>query len=967
MGRKIVRLCITAVLIFSGYTQPVRAAPNSSIIAPLNLSVSSTEVDKIVINFRKTPSESAGETAELTARGSLLVSSKKSIPLSSAKTLLDSLHDLYPLPRLVTLSKWTDDSPYEQIIIKLKDGRQVVTESTSQFPKGVPWHIRVWQGTPDKSDLLGSYILLNDDFHAGANEIWKAFSGDDFPRNYGFDEFYQNPSEKTDSLEFYIPGQNDSSRKPGDQVGVSGLPAAALNPFIPVLKQNAELRNLLEAGFTLFDAAFDITVNLTGMKLLMYSGMLALKAPGSADVVVTTVKIELGQSDSRVTTPLTVQAAQAAIARRQGYTYLERLTSFLPGFVFLDDLRNPAGPFEITCVKNSAYRKIDFGVSGLIMGLNANPIALYHLSQQNAWMLAGDFDRSAGTWDDSVVAQALARWFPQNFQQLVLADLDSLNTTVGLAFRPEVTEQKPQLIPLLFQLFPDSAMIHIANSVKEGDKSFSALEGKLIVPENGRDPQMVYCGHHDPPVADGQIYNVAGVKTPDPAAPRDDLGPLTAPGQDSWTPAFGLRFGATEMSNVVFASSQPGYLHLLWTTRQPGRAGVYYAEGWADGTGWIKPQRLGDSSDKIQAVSNTNGEIHLFWVGGYSPGGTMHVWRNAQGVWQKPEYWPGIGYFSDILLDETGNLHLAWSQFDDLDRDFFYSSWNQQSGLSRPENISRRSGDTGDNQIVLKENKAGQISAAWGHPMNGQQYIDPFSGEAYDQFGIFYAQRYREGGWSVPEQIGVFAPFSRSLGLEFSASDEPVVVWQSPQGIQASIRQYGRWTRPALIQKLRPAGSAAELGLQRWNQVTAEIQVIRNSSSGRVTAVWNDPSSGIFISQFTGKFWQAPTNLISAPGLHGLNAQSGLAGVVHVLYADGKYDLAYIKYIGKAKPVSTSLGLSYNGPEISQMTVDAGGFVYVLGSPFSQVWRAYLPVGSSKLLHAPKAIPTPTMTPALTP
>jgi hypothetical protein len=540
VGRKIIQLCVAVVLIFSSLTQPALAAPNTSDISPVSLPIAIDELDKIVVNFHESSFQSSGDAAELTVRGSMLVSSKKSIPLSSAKTLLSSLHQLYPLPRFVTLLKWTNDYPHEQLIIKLKDGRQVVAESTSQFPKGVPWNIRVWQGEPDKSDLLGSYILLNDDFHAGANELWKALTGDDFPRNYGPDRFYGDPSEKTNTIDFYVPEPNDGFKKYADQAQVSGLPETALEPFVPVLKQNSELLNLFDSGFTLFDAAFNITVNVADMQPLSYSGMVALKAPDSPDVLVTTVKIELGASDAQVTTPLTVRDAQEAITRRQGYAHLENLTGFLPGFVFLDDLRSAAGPLTLTCARNPVYGQNDFAVEGLVMGLNAERISLYHLPQQQAWTIIGGFERSSGKWDDKVVADALVRWFPQNLRNLIPADLDRLNAAVGLAFRPKVTERKPQLIPVLFQGFPDQAAIHIANPQKDGDQSFASLEGELIIPENGNNPQMVYCGHQRPSW-EGPPYDVASVKTPDLAAPRDNLDPLTAPAQAGWTPAFGLR------------------------------------------------------------------------------------------------------------------------------------------------------------------------------------------------------------------------------------------------------------------------------------------------------------------------------------------------------------------------------------------------------------------------------------------
>lgn len=967
MGRKIALILLVIFTVFSGANQSALALTPNKSLEPVSLPISIDELEQIVVNFHESSFQSSGDTAELTVRGSKLVSSKKSIPLSSAETLLGSLHDLYPLARFVTLLKWTDDYPYEQIILKLKDGRQVVAESSSQFPKGVPWNIRVWQGEAAKSELLGSYALFHDDFHAGANELWKALSGDDFPRNYGFDRFYGDLSGKNDTIDFYVPKPGESFSKYADRAQVSGLSETALEPFTLVLKQNSELRELFDTGFTLFDAAFDITVNLADRQPLSYSGMLALKAPTSPDVVVTTVKIELSEGSVRVTTPLTARSAQEAITRRQGYAYLESLTGFLPGFVFLADLRSDAGLPKLTCARNPAYEQHDFAIEGLVMGLNAGRIALYHLPRQKAWTLVGGLERSTGQWDDSVISDVLLHWFPQNLHNLIPADLDSLNTAVGLTFRPEVTERKPQLIPVLIHGFPDQAVVHIANPQKDGDRSFASLEGELIIPENGNDPLMVSCGHQRPD-EEGQPYDLASVRTPDPAAPRDNLEPLTASNQDGWTPAFGLRSGAAKMRNITFTSSKPGYLHVVWTTEQSSMEGVYYAEGWADGTGWTQPQRLGDSSGNVQAVSNAKGEVHLLWPADTGSSGTMHVWRDAQGVWQEPEYWAGMGYFSDVLLGKMGNLHLAWTQSDGLDQEFFYSAWNQHTGLSRPENISRRVGDIGNNQIVLREDGAGQIHAVWGHPLSGQQYIDPLSGEVFDQSGIFYAQRFRDGGWSVPEQIGAFAPFSYSLGFEFPANNEPVTVWQSPQGIQASTRHKGRWARPILIQKVTPPATPAASGPDRWGQATAEIRVIRESSE-QVTAVWRNLAKGIFVSRFTGSIWQSPKNIVPAQGLHGLSAHSGQKGEIHTLYSDENNGLFYTKLDGKGKTVSTSLGLTYNGhgSEISQLAVDEAGFVVVMGSPYSQGWKAYIPALGSQLIPTPQPTPTQTATPTSTP
>lgn len=235
MYRKIIQLFVTVVLIFSGWTQPVLAAPNASDINPVSLPISTDELAQISVSFHENSFQTSDDTVKLTSRGSILVSSNKTIQLSAVEALLSSLHDLYPVPRIVTWRQHTTsrDNPYEQIILKLKDGRQVVAESTSQFPKGVPWNIRVWQGEAEKSNLLGSYVLFNENFYTGANEMWKALTGDDFPRKAGPAQFSSDPTQNTGSLDFYVPKPGDDFTKYADQAQVSGLPVTALEPFLP--------------------------------------------------------------------------------------------------------------------------------------------------------------------------------------------------------------------------------------------------------------------------------------------------------------------------------------------------------------------------------------------------------------------------------------------------------------------------------------------------------------------------------------------------------------------------------------------------------------------------------------------------------------------------------------------------------------------------------------------------------------
>ena len=952
---------VIVLLLASNLPLPVRAANLGLGIEPTSLVITTDDLDQISISFHESLFQSSGDDAELVVKGTRLVSGNTSIPLNSAKELLASLHDMYPIPRFVTKWKWSDDYPYERLVIKLKDGRQVVAESNSQFAMGAPWNIQVWQGQPDNSDLLGRYAILQDDFHAGANTLWQALKKKDFPRNFGLDRYYWTGEEKSGTVLFYVPKAYDGFSSNANYSQVTGLPLAGLTPFLPVLKNNVELRKLFDAGFSLFDATFDMTVRVWDRKPLKYSGMLALKAPDSPDVVVTLVTIDLGGNAPRVSTLLTAQAVRYAIGQRQKYSHLDALTSFLPGFVYLDDLRGqPPYPLELSCAENPDYEETDFAIEGLVTGLNAERVSLYHLPGQKAWTLKAHFERVSRMWDDGVAANMLETWFPKSLQNLNPSDLDILSTSIRIAYKNGTTLANPQLMALLSQAFPAEANIHTSDPVKEGDRSFASMEGELVIPEDGSDPRMIYCGHK----SNRQPYNIADVTAPDPSEPRINLGNPDSI-VNGWTWAFGFGTNApADHSSVALTSSKPGYVHVVWSYRQEGVYGAYYAEGWADGTGWTRPQRLGEASYGVDAVSNSKGEVHLFWSTDTDIIGTMHVWRDASGKWQKPEYWKGMPAPSQILLDEDGKLHMAWDESDGWDSEFFYREWNPQTGLTQKENISRRLGDIGSNRVILKEDATGQVCAVWGHTLSRQQYTDPLSGQIFDESGIFFARRNPAGGWTVPEQIGVFAPTSSSFGFNFNANNEPMVAWQSLKGIQASMRENGGWSAPALLQAVVPLPAPAQYGEDRWSLVKAEV-TLAGDGPENVTAVWSTSGNGIYYSRLVKNAWAAPKIMVNEKGTGDMQIVAGTHGEIHAIYTTDSCGLCYVRLDQKDvlnNAMSVELQHWY-----SNIVVDPAGIVYITGPTTMFIWKAYIPPGASHFIPTPLPAPEATVTSTLSP
>lgn len=957
------RILLTSLILLA-YLIPsaVTASPDSSILPPVSLKVGLDDLDTIIFYFSESSFNSFSDAAELKSNRKELVGANKTIPITAAKMLLESLKDMYPSPEALTLLRWTDDYPYEQITIKLTDGRQIVAISTSQFPKAVPWNIRVWQGDPNKGgELIGSYVLLNYEFHAGASEIWNQLTEKSFPRAYGFDQFYWSEDEKQPTIEFYVSHPYDGFQNYGNEISVDKRePEAVLRPFSSILKANPELSAILGKGYTLFDAAFSITVDVNSLTPIRYSGMLALEAPDSPDVIVTTVEIS-GTNSIEVQTPLTLTRIEEAISHRKELDKLQHFTNFLPGGVFIHDLRStkPNDFTNLSCAEDIQYSKSDYRAELLLTANNNQKIIFYHLPEKNAWTVDGNFGRENGTWNNKIIQTVLQTWFPPSFISLDPESLENLNLNFGVAFRPGFIQRQSELPSGLKEVFPAKSNIHIAHPQKEGDKSFIYLEGRLIIPEGNGVPQIVYCGHERPSWY-GPKYKVSEVKRPDPNASQYNFRSVWAR-QEGWTVPYGLPDGNTEVTWTTFTSSKPGYIHLLWTI---DKKGVYYSEGWADGTGWLQPQRLGDETWNMQAVSNSNGEVHLLWSTDYDPVGSMHVWRNAEGEWQKPEYWEGIGYFSDVLLDDIGNLHLAWSQSDGWDEEYFYSIWNSKTGISEPENVSRRLGDLGNTPIILRLDASNKIHAVWGHPLNKQQYIDPLSGEAFDTSGLFYSVRIGLNNWTLPEQIGTFAPFSSKVGFDLLEDTTPVVVWQSTEGIVASDRSTNEWTSPVLLQNVIPPEDPDPFGPGRWVLGTAEIELQENNS-GQLNAIWLDAFSGIYLSTFEVSKWSNPQQIKMGNGLSSLSTQIGSDGSIHAIYFDTNGGLQHLKY-SNSESVETSMSMRYDGygVDVASMEVDSAGFVYVLGLPRRPHWKVFIPSQGISLIPTP--VPSATFTPRLT-
>lgn len=932
-------------------TSHVQAETNPP--ASIDLMIDLNEVDSFQAHYSLSTFQPRDEGYSLTVDGPNLTDGDITVPLSSISPILQSLHTLYPGTRPVFVQRWTDDYPYAEVNITLKDGRHLLITSQSQYGWLIPWNVQIWEGDPyENGTLQSSYLLLHEGFHAGLSELWLELTGSPFPRNYGPERFWEY-YEKTETIDFYVYG----SYAPGTAVEIMGAPTGVIEPFVPILKENSVIASLLEDGYSVFDLSFDVTVTVEQMRPVQYSGTIAFASPDGRDVIVTTVKIQL-EPELVVETPLTKIEVENRLQERRGFTFLEEVSQLLPDIVYLLDTRASVESIAADCPENEDMDHTGFGVQALLRHHDNLPITFYYFDESEAWSMDLSLDRERGYWDDQIADTVLTHWFPADFPPLLTSDLSILVTDFEIAFNADTSYEKRHLVDALQSSLPPETFVHYAHPQKAGDMSFVRLLGRVFVPDNGESPQVVYCGYTRPDWY-GPPYQSELVETPQEGIRSDFYEAV----EDAWTSGIRLRNGTSGANWTTLGVSKPGFVHLLWTTDNS----VYYADGWADGSEWSEAQRLGDGSWNIDIAASTSGEVHLLWSTHFAPIGSMHVWRNDQGEWQKPEYWEGIGYFSQAILDQEGVLHLGYKGGDGLDEEFFYQRWTKQQGLSEPENVSRRLGDGGDG--VLRLDSQNDVHAAWAHPLNSSQYIDPLSGQIFDQVGVFYSHRLGPSDWALPEQIGTFAPFAYSMDFILADQDEPVVAWQSDEGIVISMMRDGSWTEPYLLATASPPETPAPFGPDRWGEVTAEIRLGKDGK-GNMYAAWVTTANGLYLAKYDGKEWSTPQQ-ISEPGwIFSLNMAVASDGAVHLLYfrdinSNSSSALLFHTLISEDGIDTNQLGAPYTGYGLddNQLLLDEAGYVYALGLPRTPSWFVYIPPNGIR----PPITPTPVMTLTPTP
>jgi hypothetical protein len=952
---------LTALKTENVHSKPVKT------IQTTDLELSLSDIESIDFGYHHSSFESTHIEFHLENTAGQLSDGNISAPLSSLQPLLAGLHGLYPGTRPLIWQRWTDDYPHAWINIHLKDNQVIQISSDSQYDGMYPWNISVW-GTKEAVRPNAVYIGLNPDLLQGIDALWRGVGERSFPRSSYDPDFWSDIQEMIpmESLSFYIPVAYSGEVDGSATAPIIKANPGTLAPFLPLLQRNAELKRLFDMGYTLYDAALSLDVETTGLKPIQYTGSLALAAPDGLDAVAGLVTLPV-EADQPVTVSFTAAEVERRIEWRKSSRFLNEAAQLLVPLTFIIDIREfteYALP-EFACAENSSLELDGQVIKAIWNPTEPQEVFFFPLSNDR-WAVDLNIHRDEPGWENERIHSILQAWFPPALANLNMQDLRAISTHWGIAFQPGVTLRDTSLLDELKTHLPEQVDVHTQNPEKDGDYSYLQLKGRVVFPEEGGESQLVYCGENFPDWY-GDPYPIEKVIPPADDASRHSLWSSETP-NGTWTRIISVLptgEGSTQWADISL--SHPGFLHVLWTV---DGSGVYYADGWVDGSGWTDPQRLGEEAWWLTTRAWPDGEVHLFWDGGLRTGGTMHVWRPAGGEWQSPEHWPDIGYFGEILRDPDGVLHIGAVESDGLDSEFTHWSWSPERGLSKPENISRHLGDMGGSGILRLDSQGG-LHAAWSHVLEQETAPDPITGETPDISGVFYAYRLPDGSWARPEQIGIQAPYAHALSLELDGQDNPLVMWQTEAGLVSRIKRAGTWEEPVEFAKVEPPETPAEFGPDRWVQPTVEMQTGVNSK-GEILAGWLIPGVGLKLAFWSENAWSDVVDIVPAEEADQLYQDPQTLKMV--VGEKDQVDFVFFKGMSlhfseydhgevQARPLNAKY-TGYGLPA-ADLAIDSIGSIAVLGMPRSPSLLARLPL--QDIPATPTAAPTATQAPSATP
>ena len=351
----------------------------------------------------------------------------------------------------------------------------------------------------------------------------------------------------------------------------------------------------------------------------------------------------------------------------------------------------------------------------------------------------------------------------------------------------------------------------------------------------------------------------------------------------------------------LIAVDSSGVVHVVWFQYLPSNS-VYYARRANDGS-WSSPQLISQAdlgSGPAGLAVDGAGNVHVAWKNHQY---AYYAWRRAGGAWSDPQQVSDnvVNRIDRMILDETGVLHLTWTEGSNGNFRIVYARRVPDSDWSSPVTAAK-----------AERELPGSVQTAVGR--NGVVHIVWLDRESGSNWGLHYTRRIGDGVWIYPRRLAN-APASTHFRTEVDGNGSVHVVWYDLGGIYYTQRgPNGSWSEPI------PAVSTAfALSLDLAMEGNKAVHLVWEAgpdyvyyAQRRSDGAWTDPQG----FSFTGPGRPRPRLVVSG------------SGDVHMIWKDG----AELHYAGPESATNTgdsTLSQAVTVP--ATMPAPTLSFLYQLG------------------------------------
>ncbi len=355
-------------------------------------------------------------------------------------------------------------------------------------------------------------------------------------------------------------------------------------------------------------------------------------------------------------------------------------------------------------------------------------------------------------------------------------------------------------------------------------------------------------------------------------------------------------------SSAKVSMSDNGNAVLAWQQRDGSNQYQVFKSEYKSGS-WIHPSSLSDAislsgynSFLTSADMNSSGGALIAWYMDTASDGLIMVADNFSGNWQYPssssEHISAderIAIAPSVAMNDSGEVVVAWSQFDGSHYQIFKSEFREGSWI-HPSTIADSISFAGENTARpnVSINNSGETIIVWGQS-NGS-------------FNQVFISEYRNASWTHPLSLndhistdGGHASIQHS-GIKPILNDDgdAVIAWTQNNGageyhVYLSENSDGVWTHPAnLSTYISPAGTSAS------GAVDVSYSMVEN---GGVILAWtsnNGSKSQVYMSERRSGVWDHPDDLNDSISI----ATADAYDVEAMIDKNGDIVLAYTQYDG---------------------------------------------------------------------